>query len=91
LGFGGLKSFEVGRPSNASKYPYFKYGVLVAAVLYLLIGILIQIGIKLFSSNAKAYQFTRVVLKWPLAFFKIFSVLKASRGASHIHGHPVGN
>ena len=55
LSFGGLKSFEVGRPSNAPKHPYLKYGVLVAAVLYLLIGILIQIGIKLFSSNAKAY------------------------------------
>ena len=41
LSFGGLKTFEVGRPTTASKRPYFKYGVLVAVVLYLLIGILI--------------------------------------------------
>jgi uncharacterized protein YhhL (DUF1145 family) len=79
----------VGRASNAKKFPYAKTVVLMAAVAYLVIGLLIQIGIKLFSSNAKAYQFTRVVLKWPLAFFKIFSVLKTQKKSGNIHGYSI--
>lgn len=41
LKFGGLKSFEVGRPPNAKMFPYFKQVLVMAAVVYLVVGLLI--------------------------------------------------
>ena len=39
--FGGLKSFEVGRPGNAKRNPYIKQILLMAVVAYLVVGLLI--------------------------------------------------
>jgi len=41
LAFGGLKTFQVGRPANAKKFPYFKHCLLFAGIFYLIIGLLI--------------------------------------------------
>lgn len=53
-------------------------GLGVAIVAYLLFGLLVWIGTKLFSSRPAAYRFAHVVLRWPKAFFQLFSVLRSS-------------
>ena len=68
--------FKVGRTANSYYPPVKTFIACVALFLYFITGILIYIGTRIFSSRPKAYQFANVVLRWPRAFFQIFSVLK---------------
>mmetsp|Transcript_32368 Transcript_32368/g.49528 ORF Transcript_32368/g.49528 Transcript_32368/m.49528 type:complete len:154 (-) Transcript_32368:18-479(-) len=74
--WGGLKAFEVGRPKNQVNPPVKRFLFLVAVVLYLLKGLLMFILIKLFSRRKAQYKLLNVLLKWPKAYFHMFSVLR---------------
>lgn len=77
----GMKDFQVGRTGKQKNFPFKKVllGALVFA--YLLFGLLVYIGTRLFSSQKHAYRFATVVFRWPRAFFKIFSVLRTNGSA----------
>jgi len=49
---------------------------LVAVFLYLLKGLVIYILIRLFSRRPQLYKLKNVLLKWPVAYFQMLSVLR---------------
>lgn len=69
---------KVGRTSKQYNRPWKLIGLAGAFIAYLLFGLLVWIGTKLFSSRPAAYRFAHVVLRWPKAIFKLFSVLRSS-------------
>jgi len=75
----GLKEndLKVGRTSKQYNPPWKALGLGFAVVAYLLFGLLVYIGTKLFSSRPAAYRFAQVVFRWPKAFFQLFSVLRS--------------
>ena len=48
----------------------------ISMVCYLGIGLLIWFGIRMTSRDSTKYSIRRVLTKWPLAYIKIFGVLK---------------
>ena len=69
---------KVGRTSKQYNRPWKLMGLGVAFIAYLLFGLLVWIGSKIFSSRPAAYRFANVVFRWPKAILQIFSVLKTS-------------
>jgi hypothetical protein len=76
----GLKEndLKVGRTSKQYNPPWKALALGFAAAAYLLFGLLVYIGTKLFSSRPAAYRFAHVVFRWPKAFFQLFSVLRSA-------------
>ena len=49
---------------------------IVTMVIYLGFGLIVWIGIKFSSRDPSRYSLRNVLLKWPLAYVKVFGVLK---------------
>ena len=69
---------KVGRTSKQYNPPWKALALGFAAIAYLLFGLLVYIGTKLFSSRPAAYRFAQVVFRWPKAFLQLFSVLRSA-------------
>ena len=72
------KDLKVGRTSKRYNRPWKLMGLGLAIIAYLIFGFLVWIGTKITSSRPAAYRFAHVVLRWPKAFFQLFSVLRSS-------------
>jgi len=66
--WGGLDSFEVGRPVRKNSEPLWRKICMIGMIMYLLFGLCLWVGVKVFSSRRKAYRFATVVFKWPKMF-----------------------
>ena len=49
---------------------------LYSMVIYVAIGLLVFIGIRLTSKDASRYKLRTVLMRWPLAWIKVYGVLK---------------
>lgn len=72
----GLKTFEVGRPKGFRKAPVKRALLLLAAVGYLAFGVLLWLGLKVFSKDRRLFGFLNVVLMWPRAVAVLLNGLK---------------
>ena len=72
----GLDTFKVGRPNKKWRLPIFKRLIILYVIAHLLFGLLLWIGIRLFSSKPKAYKFAQVVLRWPKALREVVRFLR---------------
>ena len=76
VNWGGLDSFKVGRPEKRWRLPIFKRLAIILGLFYLLFGVLLMIGIRIFSSKPKAYKFAQVVIRWPKMFREVVRFLR---------------
>lgn len=79
VNWAGLDKFLVGRPDNKYRLPIFKRIFAIYAILYLLFGLALFIGIKIFSSRPKAYKFAQVVFRWPKMFRELVRFLRSTK------------
>jgi len=77
--WGGLDKFQVGRPNNKWRLSYFRRLILIWAIIHLVFGLLLYIGIRLFSSKPKAYKFAQVVVRWPKMLREIIRFLRTTK------------
>ena len=77
-----LQSPHVGKlkmPVKARCWKYFWRMIwlrIYSMSAYLAFGLLVYIGIRLTSKDPKRYRLRTVLLRWPLAWVKIYGVLK---------------